>query len=39
MNDEILYDVADGVGTVTLNRPQARTALTFAMFVGLAEIL
>ena len=23
MNDEILYDVADGVGTVTFNRPQA----------------
>ena len=39
MNDEILYDVADGVGTVTLNRPQARNALTFAMYEGLAEIL
>ncbi|WP_186417406.1 enoyl-CoA hydratase/isomerase family protein [Bosea sp. CS1GBMeth4] len=39
MTDEILYDVADGVGTVTLNRPQARNALTFAMYEGLAEIL
>jgi enoyl-CoA hydratase/carnithine racemase len=34
MNDEILYDVADGVGTITLNRPQARNALTFAMYEG-----
>lgn len=39
MTDEILYDVADRVGTVTLNRPQARNALTFAMYEGLAEIL
>lgn len=39
MTDEILYDIADGVGTVTLNRPQARNALTFAMYEGLAEIL
>ncbi|WP_332696003.1 enoyl-CoA hydratase/isomerase family protein [Bosea sp. (in: a-proteobacteria)] len=38
MNDEILYDVADGIGTITLNRPQARNALTFAMYERLAEI-
>ncbi len=38
MTDEILYDVADGIGTITLNRPQARNALTFAMYERLAEI-
>jgi enoyl-CoA hydratase/carnithine racemase len=38
MDDEILYSVADGVGTVTLNRPQARNALTFGMYERLAAI-
>ena len=28
MPDEVLYVEADGVGTITLNRPQARNALT-----------
>ena len=36
--DELLYEVRDGVGYVTFNRPQARNALTFAMYDGLAEI-
>ncbi len=35
---ELLYRVADGIGWVTLNRPQARNALTFAMYDGLADI-
>ena len=38
MSDELLYEVRDGVGTITFNRPQARNALTFAMYEGLAEI-
>ncbi len=38
MSDELLYEVRDGVGFVTFNRPQARNALTFAMYEGLAEI-
>ncbi len=38
MNDEILYAVEDGIGTITLNRPQARNALTFAMYERIAEI-
>lgn len=38
MTDEILYEVADGIGRITLNRPQARNALTFAMYERLAEI-
>jgi enoyl-CoA hydratase/carnithine racemase len=36
--DEILYEVRDTVGWVTFNRPQARNALTFAMYERLAEI-
>ncbi len=35
---ELLYRVADGIGWITLNRPRARNALTFAMYEGLAEI-
>jgi enoyl-CoA hydratase/carnithine racemase len=38
MTDELLYRVQDGIGHVTLNRPQARNALTFAMYEALAEI-
>ena len=36
--DELLYEVRDGVGYVTFNRPQARNALTFAMYERLARI-
>ena len=35
---ELLYDITDGVGRITLNRPQARNALTFGMYERLAEI-
>jgi enoyl-CoA hydratase/carnithine racemase len=38
MTDELLYDVRDGIGRVTFNRPQARNALTFAMYERLAAI-
>lgn len=38
MSEDILYEVADGVGRITLNRPQARNALTFAMYERVAEI-
>ncbi|HEV7256175.1 MAG TPA: enoyl-CoA hydratase/isomerase family protein [Bosea sp. (in: a-proteobacteria)] len=38
MDDEILYAVEGGVGTITLNRPQARNALTFAMYERVAAI-
>ncbi|WP_030485985.1 enoyl-CoA hydratase [Nocardioides aequoreus] len=37
MTEELLLDVADGVLTVTLNRPEARNALTWAMYDGLRE--
>ena len=38
MTEELLYDVRDGIGHVTFNRPQARNALTFPMYERLAEI-
>src|SRR3974390_611750 len=37
-SDDILFDVANGIGKVTFNRPQARNAFTFAMYERLAEI-
>lgn len=36
--DDLLYDVRDGIGWITFNRPQARNALTFAMYERLAAI-
>src|SRR5258705_6698192 len=36
--EELLHEVRDGVAYVTLNRPEARNALTFAMYERLAEI-
>ena len=38
MSQEILYEVKDGVGRITFNRPEARNAFTFAMYERLAEI-
>jgi enoyl-CoA hydratase/carnithine racemase len=38
VGQELLYEVRDGIGRVTFNRPQARNALTFAMYDRLAEI-
>jgi len=35
MNDPVLYSVADGVATITLNRPESRNALNSAMCEGL----
>ena len=31
MYNEILFEIDDGVATLTLNRPQTLNALTFAM--------
>ena len=38
MSDDLLYEIRDGIGRITFNRPQARNALTFAMYDRLAEI-
>jgi len=35
---ELLFEIHGTTGHVTLNRPQARNALTFTMYEGLAEI-
>ena len=35
--DELLYEVADGVATLTINRPDRRNALTWAVISGLRE--
>jgi enoyl-CoA hydratase len=35
---DLLFDVKDGIGRVTFNRPQARNAFTFAMYERLAQI-
>jgi enoyl-CoA hydratase/carnithine racemase len=36
--EELLYEERDGIGRVTFNRPQARNALTFAMYERLKEV-
>jgi enoyl-CoA hydratase/carnithine racemase len=36
--DDVLYDICGNIGWITLNRPQVRNALTFAMYEKLAEI-
>jgi enoyl-CoA hydratase/carnithine racemase len=38
MSQEILYEIHDGVGRITFNRPEARNAFTFRMYERLAEI-
>ena len=38
MSHEILYEVNEGVGRITFNRPEARNAFTFRMYERLAEI-
>src|SRR5947209_12728520 len=39
MNDELLFEVADGIGRVTFNRPAQRNALTWAMYDGLVAAI
>src|SRR6266481_2055801 len=36
--NDLLFDVRDGIGRATFNRPQARNAFTFAMYERLAQI-
>jgi enoyl-CoA hydratase len=38
MSRDILYEVKEGVGRITFNRPEARNAFTFKMYERLAEI-
>ncbi len=39
MTQELLYDKRDDIGWITFNRPQARNALTFAMYEGFGRDL
>ena len=38
MSGDLLYEIHDGIGRVTFNRPQARNAFTFQMYERLEEI-
>src|ERR1700731_4184830 len=35
---DLLYEVRDGIGRITFNRPQVRNSLTFGMYERLSEI-
>src|ERR1700736_3034970 len=37
-SEDLLYAVKDGIAHLTFNRPQARNALTFAMFERMAAV-
>src|ERR1700761_4061047 len=37
-NEDLIYSVDDGIARMTFNRPQARNALTFAMYEQMAKI-
>jgi enoyl-CoA hydratase/carnithine racemase len=37
-SQDILYELREGIGRITFNRPQARNAFTFAMYERLAQI-
>ena len=36
--EDLIYGVEDGIARITFNRPQARNALTFAMYEQMAAI-
>lgn len=38
-NDELLYEVSDGIATITINRPESRNALNSAVRDGIRESL
>jgi len=38
MSQDLLYEITEGIGRITFNRPQARNAFTFEMYEGLIEI-
>lgn len=39
MSENVLYEVKDGIGRITFNRPEARNAFTLAMYERLYEIV
>jgi enoyl-CoA hydratase len=38
VSGDLLYEINDGIGRITFNRPEARNALTFRMYEQLGEI-
>ncbi len=38
MTSDIAYEVRDGIGRITFNRPDSRNAFTLAMYAALAEV-
>ena len=38
MSGDVLYEIHDGIGRITFNRPEARNAFTFRMYEQLGEI-
>src|SRR5882672_5753106 len=36
-NQDLMFDVSDGIARITINRPQARNAFTFEMYEKLAH--
>ncbi|MGH2499465.1 MAG: enoyl-CoA hydratase/isomerase family protein [Candidatus Limnocylindria bacterium] len=38
MSEDIRYEVEDGIGWLTFDRPEARNAMTFGMYERLAEV-
>ena len=39
MDNDLLYEIREGIGFVTFNRPKTRNALTFGMYEGMANVL
>jgi enoyl-CoA hydratase len=37
-SDDLIFELRDGIGSITFDRPQARNAFTFAMYERLAKI-
>src|SRR6202012_5263358 len=37
-SEDLLFELRDGIGRITFNRPQARNAFTFAMYERLGQI-